>query len=570
MMSVLICPECAAENPPEAEKCWVCQASLAGVTPSEEISTPGSDSDVGEVLPQADDDLTGLLHSLKQEDDLSDFQVGGAEDLLSSPEETEGSEEQEDAEEEPELPEWLSRIRQRAQTEADSVGEVTQKIRTAYEILDEDKKEDQRRQFEGLIDKIHQEDSPQPPGEVTPDEGQPKESGAPAPSDEDWLTKIRKKHAPLGGDLSQDDPSQREGDSLLQWLVALEDGVEETDEVPEPSPPHPVEDTQEVQLSVGPLDATQEITLGERPLPRRKDRELTISREEQNRADQLSATILDEKAPRPVRGFEQTALQRGLRLVLGLVLIAILSLAAFYRGPANPPTGLQGPHTQAALDWVESLPEDASLLIVMDYQSGFSAELAQAAQPMFEQIVGEGRRAALISSTPVGAPLFYRLLDENGWTGALSIRDLGYFPAESFGAFGLAYHSLSGWQIRTQPAFNKALPAESFDGILILGDDYSGVMAWIEQLSTLMPDTPIVLLVSAQAGPLLLPYWESGQVEGMISGFSEAAILAQDGPQLANRWRAFQVGIVMMILMLSIGMSLPSREPEGIEGQGVR
>ncbi len=527
---------------------------------------------MGDVLPQADDDLTGLLHSLKQEDDLSDFPVGDEEDLPSATVEPGETEDQEDAEEEPDVPEWLNRIRQRAQTEDDSVGEVTQKIRTAYEILDEDKKEDQRRQYESLIEKIHQEDSPQPPEEAAPDEGQPRESAAQAPSDEDWLTKIRKKHAPLEGGVPRDDPSLREGDSLLQWLVALEDGVEETADIPEPGlsqPVKPGEDIQEVQLTVGPLDATQEITLGVRPSPRRKESELAISREEQNRADQLSATIIDEKAPRPVRRLERAAFPRGLRLAIGLLLIAVLSLATFYRGPAGPPAGLQGPHTQAALDWVDRLPEDASLLIVMDYQAGFSAELAQVAQPMLEPIVSGGHQAALLSSTPAGAPLFYRLLDEKGWTGALSVRDLGFFPAESFGAFGLANHTLSGWQIRTQPAFNKALPAGPFDGILILGDDYSGVMAWVEQLSTLMPDAPIVLLVSAQAGPLLLPYWESGQVEGMISGFSEAAALAQDGLLLANRWRAFQVGIVMMILMLLIGMSLPSRETEEIEG-GVR
>jgi hypothetical protein len=34
-MPVLICPECGAENLPDAETCAVCQASLLGVEPAD-------------------------------------------------------------------------------------------------------------------------------------------------------------------------------------------------------------------------------------------------------------------------------------------------------------------------------------------------------------------------------------------------------------------------------------------------------------------------------------------------------------------------------------------------------
>ncbi len=52
---------------------------------------------------------------------------------------------------------------------------------------------------------------------------------------------------------------------------------------------------------------------------------------------------------------------------------------------------------------------------------------------------------------------------------------------------------------------------------------------WVEQLQsqkqidTTLAKKPLLVVASAQAGPLLQPYVVSGQVTGMISGISDAA-----------------------------------------------
>ena len=64
------------------------------------------------------------------------------------------------------------------------------------------------------------------------------------------------------------------------------------------------------------------------------------------------------------------------------------------------------------------------------------------------------------------------------------------------------------------------------------------------------------MILTAQAGPLLQPYWESGQVSGMISGIPEAAALEAsigEGSEIAIRWRAYQVGILLLIAVMLIG-----------------
>lgn len=568
MMAELICPECGVENQPDAVTCLVCAASLVSGEPLDEGHPQDAGQNEKDQLIQAQDDLPGLLHSLRQDEDLSAFSAPVGEDLPQSSEGIERPQAQEDIEPEPDVPEWLDRIRQRAQTEADAAGEITQKIYAAQASLDDEKKEGQLRQFESLIQKIHGEDDQQSlldetGDQVTPDLGS-------SEGDADWLARIRKKHLPAQTQAPQDPVADREGDSLLQWLVTLEDGEtldEQGDDALDSSlSQHPC-GTQDVELSASAHESTQEIFLSQTKSPRRRDQALIISREEQARADQLAATIIDEKASRPIREPIIGFAPRWLRLVIGILLITILSLALFFNPPVDLPTGIHSPYRLGMMAWLENLADDASLLIIVDYQAGFSAEIQMVAQPILDQAFQDGRQVAILSTTPTGQMLFDHLLENADLAGRLTFSDLGYYPSGPFSAYGLASQANPAWQLRSQPVLLKALAAEPVDSIIILADDYEGAVTWIEQISSLLPETPVVLLVSAQAGPLLLPYWESGQVVGVVSGISDAVSVAEGAVTTANRWRAYQVGIVLMMIMLIIGVSFTGRKQPGDGGR---
>lgn len=567
-MPVLICPECGAENLLDVETCAVCQASFLGVEPADPGQPQPEVQDEHDPVNQPEDDLSDLLSSLKQDDALDDFPKGeeGPQPALDIGE----VEEQEGSHEEPGVPEWLHRIRQRAQTEPDSVGDITQRIKAAQESLDEQKKEVQEQRLESVIKKIHGEDDEQPPGDITRNEKQATEDDEAVAEDVDWLTRIRKKHWPELAEEVQETLSEREGDSLLQWLVALEEG-ESGSEGSEDEPLQSgnlAEDTQEVEVAPPPGDSTQEIDIQGTSQAKRTETELRITREEQTRADQLAATIIDEKATRPVREPRKGASPQGIRRVLGLLLVIILSFMLFFQGSGGITTGLQEPQGVAVREWSEGLPGEANLLFVLDYQAGYAPELDLSTRPVLELIVGEGRVVSILSSSPSGSLLFYRLLDQTSGRDSLVVRDLGYYPVESFGAYGLANQVRSNWQITSQPEFTKRLPSGPFDGILILADDYDGAMAWIEQLSSLAPETPIYLLVTAQAVPLLLPYWESGQVMGIMEGMTDAISMDGDTTALSSRYRAYQAGVLLLIVLLLIGLFFPVHLLQDGEGGG--
>lgn len=590
-MTLLICPECGTENPPEEETCSACQVSLVEISPIDPEQPQPTDQNENDLLPQADEDLPALLHSLKQDEDLSDFPADEGEDLPPSPSELGEPESQDEIGDEPDLPEWLHRIRERAQTETDSVGEITQRIRAARESLDEDNQETRHHQFESVIQNIHGVDEEQPtkedlakedPAKEDLEEEKPTEDALPGErdagetEDTDWLTKIRKKLQPESAEEIEAEPVgdklfSRDGDSLLQWLVALEEDEARSEEASPEDPTRlvtPGGDTQEVEVSSeAEAMATQEIPVGVRGATQEKAPSLTISQEEQNRADQLAATIFDERSPRSVgqrlKGFSPW----GIRLVMGMLLVAVLSFALFLPAPVDLPPALQGPHSLAVMEWSQNLPQEASLLLVLDYQAGYSAEIDLISKPVLDSLFMDEREISILASSPSGSLLFYRFLEEDGMADRLDVIDLGYYPVESFGAYGLASQILSEWRIISQPAFAKALPSGPLDGIVILADDYEGATAWVEQLSSLVPETPIFLLVTAQAAPLLLPYWESGQVMGIAAGISDAVNLADETAALTSRWRAYQAGILLVIVMLLIGITFPMHTKEDEEGR---
>jgi hypothetical protein len=515
------------------------------------------------LLPHAEEDLPGLLESLKGDDALPDFNASDGEDSISASLEISGTEDQDAGEDVPEVPEWLHRIRQRAQTEADSVGEITQKIVAAQDSLAEEKKENQRRQFESLIEKIHGDEDEELPSEGPQDAERMDDRLEPETEDLDWLTRIRKKYRSTLEVESAEEQQDRSGDSLLQWLIALEDGGKVPEErLPEDAsePGDMVEDTHEVELSVSPGDATQEVDVGILKIKKYSAPELSISREDQSGADQFTATVIDEKAPRPIREPIKRFSPWFIRLLMALLLIAILSFALFFQGPVNLPNRSQQQAAAAMMDWAENLPPESSLLLVLDYQAGFSGEIELISTSIFDSISLAEHHVSILSSTPSGALLFNHLLEHVGVFDRSDVRDLGYYPVESFSAFGLANLASSNRHLISQPESIKMLPVGPFDGIVILGDDYEGAMAWIEQFSSLSPETSIYLLVSAQAGPLLLPYWESGQIEGMVAGIPDAAALDGDTMALSSRWRAYQMGVVLVMIMLIVSFSFPANQ----------
>ncbi len=554
-----ICPECGAENPQSAERCLNChvirEEDLEGDLPEAIEPTP---PDQVNIIPQEGQDLPELLHSLKEDGEKA---VEASQDEEQS---LESSSEQPDPFEKPEsddeIPDWLERIRKRAQEEGDSIGEITQKIMAAQESLVEDQDAEQRRRFETWVQSIKSQLEDQSGGEDDDEDDLESITDDTHPVEPDWLKRLRK--AREGDEQEGSEQPDIQGDSLLQWLVALEDGDE--------TALLALEQIQNLEGGVGEetqrtsftgdesvSEETQEVRIDEPVLPAYKPASIIVSPQEDFHAQQLAATIRDEYTPIPGSDHTRARSSWLVRLVIAGIMLTALSLALF--GGFNPsaPQNSPQPHHEGVITWLETLPDEPAVLLVFDYQAGFSGEMMRLSRPFMVSLQEMNSHLTVISTTASGVLLNQQLLVDDVLVEDISITDLGYLPLASFGAFSLGLQN----QVAVNPAFlpEPVMPLSSlsFDGIVILSGDYEGSRGWIEQLTALTPETPLLLLVTAQAGPIVMPYWESGQVIGLVAGKSEALVLESDQVEdrwLGNRWGAYRVGVLITIGFIVLGV----------------
>jgi hypothetical protein len=95
-----------------------------------------------------------------------------------------------------------------------------------------------------------------------------------------------------------------------------------------------------------------------------------------------------------------------------------------------------------------------------------------------------------------------------------------------------------------------------FAAFILLTDNSDTGRNWIEQVGPRLGNTPMIMIVSTQAEPLMRPYFNSGQLKGLVSGLADAKIYEQSDnrPGLAHLyWSSFSVGTLVAALLIVIG-----------------
>ena len=568
-MLTKICPNCGAENEPDAQRCVACETRLVGYMENDRTDSELPSEDAFTLQPSEEQDLPDLLNALKQDGEITpdgpgfdDHEVSGMDesDLVQS-----------DLSQEDDVPDWLRRIRERAQKEEDSAGEITQKITAAQENLARSESENEHENFASWIQSLRG-DSEEEPSELLPDTQESTQATKESPEESpDWLSKIRKvKGKSPGEDTDQvSDPAEKSGDSLLQWLVALEEGKEtlqpvnpEETEVPESTLAQ--DDLGETQEEV---EETQKIQV---EIPRGKIvPALDATRDEQLQANLFSSMVVDEQAQRPLRELDRKGSSWVVRLIATLVLVGVLSAGLFGGWPGGGMNNGLSPEQEAMWSSIRDLPERASMLVVADYQAGFSEEVHLIARSVFLETLKPDMEISLLATQPSGLLLSRRLLADLSNELDLQINDLGFIPTPAIGAY-----SVAGTRYVGQPLdlSGPELP-DAPDGVFILADSYESARFWVEQLSARTPNANIFLLVTAQAGPMLAPYLEAGQVAGLASGTGE--IQARDGygipgePELHLK-AAYQIGTLLMAVVIASAAIMTGRPKSKMKERGDR
>lgn len=305
--------------------------------------------------------------------------------------------------------------------------------------------------------------------------------------------------------------------------------------------------------------------------PKAHSIKLNASNEQLAHAEILEQILAAETAPVPLETMSNLGTSRALRWLLAtVILLAIILPLSLRTRIFAMPQGVPN-ETRSAVLVMQSIPADARLLVAVDYEPSRAAEMEAAAAPFFDNLLTlKPPRLTLVATNETGALLAERFISGplagHNLQSGVNYLNLGYLSGGQMGirAFAQNPSVTAPLDIELQPAWDST-PLDGistfgeFTAMILLTDNADAARVWIEQTESLRAGTPFIVIASAQAAPMIQPYYESGQVNGVISGLYGGAIFeaynAGRPGTARSYWDAYSLGM-LLAMSLALGGGL--------------
>lgn len=290
---------------------------------------------------------------------------------------------------------------------------------------------------------------------------------------------------------------------------------------------------------------------------------LQVSEKQRNYANLLESILQEEKQGRTTRVEKAAAPQILARMLIGIVLAATVLFVLIGGVNLAAPPSLFAPENVAFFTQLQSLisstEQSSPILLVVDFEPALAGEITTIAQPVMNDLIKSGKSIAIVSINPAGAVLADELLLSSASEG--QILNLGYLPGGVTSIAALASQpSLAAPRDRfgvyawDQTPFQNVQRISDFAAILLLSDNTDTSRLWIEQFSPLLEETPLLVIASNQAAPMIQPYVQNGQAAGMLAGLPGLAAYQQLSGGTASLspgyMDAYQAGLVLIIVLI--------------------
>jgi len=308
------------------------------------------------------------------------------------------------------------------------------------------------------------------------------------------------------------------------------------------------------------------VPIGSSRRPKPISLKLQATNEQQTSAAILEQILLGETSPRPLVSSPEFVSQQILRWVLTGLFLLVLGTTIGLRSQQMPISALLPFEAREVTSLVMNIPDDAPVLVILDYEPALAGEMEAVSGPLLDQLVLlRHPHMSFLTTSLNGTALVERLLvntninqpDGQGYRVGQNYINMGYLPGGESGV--LAFIESPSTAIPASPV----LGFSEYAAVLILTDHADSARVWVEQLQNLkeidpaLTDQPLLIVSSAQAGPMLQPYVASRQINGLISGLSDAVryeFVNNSRPGIARSyWDAFGVGLMMAIALIILG-----------------
>jgi hypothetical protein len=320
---------------------------------------------------------------------------------------------------------------------------------------------------------------------------------------------------------------------------------------------------------------------------------LQVGSNQQSQAALLESLIASEASSQPIATPKPVAIIRPLRWTIAVVLLLAVFLPALLGSQVFPVPFVPTSETAAFYQTVNELPEAAPVLVVFDYQPGYAGEMESAAAPVIDHLMSKNVRLAFVSSAPSGVLMGERMMAKMytrhpNYVADAQYVDLGYLPGgaagiqvfannpqKALGANVLRQEVLTNLWVLPPLAGTQVL--SDFAAVVVLTDNPDTGRLWVEQAGPRLGSQPMLMVISAQAEPMIRPYYKSGQLRGMVTGLEGGAAYEQINARPAQArlyWDSYGMGMIATELLIVIGgawallTGLRERRESQEEGEG--
>ena len=241
-------------------------------------------------------------------------------------------------------------------------------------------------------------------------------------------------------------------------------------------------------------------------------------------------------------------LRRLIYLLIALAVIVPLFGGGGWFGEAELPSG-------AATDFynaIQNLSSNSVVLLAFDYDPFTAAEMDRLAEPILWHLMDRKVRLMAVSLLPTGPAVAGNLLDRvagehGGYQYGQNYVNLGYIPGQAAAPSELAsdFRALVPQDYRQRKPLGELPATQDVNGIqdvsliIELAAQQRTLQWWIEQVGS-QHQVEIMAAVSAAVEPTAMPYHNSGQLVGLISGLPSAAQYEMK----TNKWPSLAIASV--------------------------
>lgn len=247
----------------------------------------------------------------------------------------------------------------------------------------------------------------------------------------------------------------------------------------------------------------------------------------------------------------------------------LIALAAAVLLPFDDALRLESAAHEPTERWsgaMESLPEDADVLVGFDPDLGTYAEIRPTVRAVLADLLSRQARLAIVSLTPEGRALAVAELTrlDRGDANMARIADLGFVPGAEAGLVSLT-RGLPEPRGPERPIARRLVEEgiATMDAIVVVGGNDFGPRSWVEQVLPRIDTVTFLALAPTVLLPELLPYEATGQVDALIGTPRDGAALRETfelgvyerlAPADEPATAAVLVGLLVAVAVLGQGL----------------